>query len=67
VSKIDEKQYPVDHRITQRDEGIKASPLEGVNDILNEHGEGQFCYLLKRKKSGGSLPPTCLRSLEGFI
>ena len=34
VGEIDQEQHPVDHRIAQSYQGVKAPPLQGVKQVL---------------------------------
>ena len=36
VGEVDQQQHAVDHGIAQGDEGIKAAPLQGVDEVLQE-------------------------------
>jgi hypothetical protein len=36
MGEIDQEQHPVDHAVTQSDQGVEASPLQGVKQILEK-------------------------------
>jgi hypothetical protein len=36
VGEVEQHQYAVDHRIADRYDGIKAAPLQGIDEILEK-------------------------------
>jgi len=62
MGKVEQHENTVNHGVAQGDEGIKTSPLQGINEVLHEKIKGHAVLSpinISTQWPGFTRPPLC--------